>query len=262
MKRYRGYIFDLDGTIYRGPSLIPGAKETIEWLRGKGAGCLFLSNKAIQTRETYAKKLNDLGIPVEVGDVINSSLVTASYLAEHEPKARLYVIGERPLIDELAAAGLRLAESPDETDIVVVSFDRTFHYGKLDFAFNAIKRGARIIATNADKTCPVEDGVELPDAAPIIGALKAVTGKGPERVMGKPSTLILEVACRRLGLDPCDCLMVGDRLETDMVMGRAAGMGTALVLSGVTQRNDLDKMDIKPDYILESVADIMESQST
>ena len=262
MKRFRGYIFDLDGTIYRGPELIPGARETIEWLRGEGAGCVFLSNKAIQTRDTYAEKLNRLGIPVELDDVINSSLVTVSYLAEHETDARIFVIGEAPLIDELTTAGIQMAASPEETDIVVISFDRTFHYGKLDFAYNAIMQGARVVATNADKTCPVEDGIELPDAASIIGALKAITGKGPERVLGKPSTLILEVACRRLGLRPEDCVMIGDRLETDMVMGREAGMGTALVLTGVTGRNDLDKVEAKPDYILNSVADIMESKAT
>ncbi|NOZ20482.1 MAG: HAD-IIA family hydrolase [Planctomycetes bacterium] len=261
MKRYRGYIFDLDGTIYRGPSLIPGAREMVEWLRDEGAGCVFLSNKAIQTRNTYAEKLNRLGIPVELDDVINSSFVTASFLAEHETAARIFVIGERPLLDELAAAGIRMAESPEETDIVVISFDRTFHYGKLDFAYNAIMNGARILATNADKTCPVEDGIELPDAASIIGALKAITGKEPERVLGKPSTLILDVACHRLGLAPAECVMVGDRLETDMVMGRAAGMGTALVLTGVTRRSDLDQAGVKPDYILESVADIRGSQS-
>jgi len=254
----KGYVFDLDGTIYRGPALVPGAREVVLELRRQGKGVVFLSNKAIQTRSDYAEKLTRLGIPASDDDVINSSLVTAQYLARTAPGCRVYVIGEEPLVKELLAAGMTLAREPDQTDYVVVSFDRTFHYGRLDFAYNAIKSGARMIATNADKTCPVEDGIELPDAAAVIGALKAITGKEPELVMGKPSTRVLELACERLGLPPADCAMVGDRLETDMVMGRKAGMTTVLVLSGCTRREDLAGADVKPDHVIESVAELLE----
>lgn len=260
MKSFKGYIFDLDGTIYRGPALVPGARETVAWLRERGKGVLFLSNKAIQTRRDYAEKLRRLGIPVEADDVINSSLVTASYLAERHPKARVYVVGERPLLVEMAAAGLRMAESPDETDIVLLSFDRTFHYGKLFFACRAVRKGAKIIATNSDRACPIEDGIEAPDAGAVIGAVEGATGRKPDLVLGKPSPLILEAARRRLNLEARECIMVGDRLETDMMMGRSTGMATALVLSGCATRADLERSHIAPDFVLESVADIMRSE--
>ncbi|RLF31476.1 MAG: HAD family hydrolase [Thermoplasmata archaeon] len=258
MERFKGYVLDLDGTIYRGPYLMPGAREVVAELRKRGCKIVFLSNKAIQTRVDYAEKLTRLGIPATPEDVINSSLVTVDYLRREQPDARLYIIGEPPLIKEALNAGLRLARQPEETDIVVVSFDRTFHYGKLRFAYNAIMKGARIIATNADRTCPVEGGEELPDAASIIAALKALTDKEPELILGKPSPRVLEMATSRMGLKPSECLMVGDRLETDIVMGKAAGMKTALVLTGVTRREQLEASDVKPDYVLDSVAELIE----
>jgi phosphoglycolate/pyridoxal phosphate phosphatase family enzyme len=253
---YRGFIFDLDGTVYLGERLLPGAKAVIPALRADGRRVCFLSNKPIQSREEYAAKLTRLGVPAEVDEVINSSYVLARYLAREAPGARCFVIGEPPLIAELARAGLRPVDGP-QADYVVVAFDRTFDYRKLDVALQAVKRyGARLIGTNPDRTCPVEDG-EIPDAAGMIGAVEGVTGRKVEPIVGKPSPITLEVALQRLALTPAECAVVGDRLETDITMGKAAGLATILVLTGVTRPGDPAIARWQPDHVIESLEDFL-----
>lgn len=261
---FRGYIFDLDGTVYLGERLIPGAGETVAALRARGARIVFLSNKPIQTREHYAAKLNRLGVPVEVEDVINSSAVMAHYLGRRAPGARLFVVGEKPLLHELRRAGFDVVEDPStvgwKVDFVVAAFDRTFDYAKLNHALQAIKRGAGFVATNPDRTCPVDEGEirEIPDCAGMIGAIEGVTGKRVEVIVGKPSPLMVEAALARLGLPAAECLLAGDRLETDIVMGKQAGLGgTALVLSGVSTREMLAAAPVQPDYVLESIVGLV-----
>ncbi|MCK4536027.1 MAG: HAD-IIA family hydrolase [Desulfuromonadales bacterium] len=253
---YRGYIFDLDGTIYLGEKVIPGAPKIIASLRQQGCRVIFLSNKPLQPRKIYAQKLTQLGIPTATDEVINSSLVLIRYLLREMPAATVFAIGETPLLDELAAAGISLSDTPEKIDVVVASFDRTFDYRKLNIGFQALRLGARFLATNADRACPIDRG-EIPDAAAVIGALEGCSGRKVELVAGKPSSLIVETALERLGLQADDCLMIGDRLETDILMGKNAGMATALVFTGVTQQEDLPHSSIQPDYILESVADIL-----
>jgi len=253
---FLGYIFDLDGTIYLGEKLIPGAGETIERLKSLSKKIIYLSNKPLQTREDYAAKLTRLGIPTRAEEVINSSLVMARWLSGESPGATIYVIGEAPLIQELVRAGFRISEKAGKIQYVIASFDRTFDYRKLNIALQAIKKGAHFVATNPDRTCPVEGG-EIPDCAAMIGAVEGTTGKKVETVVGKPSDTMIRVAVDYMGLLPQDCVLVGDRLETDMVMGKKAGMAAALVLTGVTTRKRLKNSDIQPDYVWESVAEII-----
>lgn len=252
----QGYVFDLDGTVYLGDELIPGAGRTIHALRARGSQVAFLSNKPIHSRQEYADKLCRLGIQVDGRDVVNSSWVLAQELARRAPKARVYPIGEPPLVGELKAAGLVVTDDPQQIQFVVAAFDRTFTYEKLNVAFQAIGRGARLIATNADRACPVAGG-QIPDAAAVIGALEATTGKRCEWVAGKPSPRMLEVVLGRMGLGPGQCMMVGDRLETDIQMGIAARMTTVLVLTGVTTKQMLQRASIRPDYVLDSIADLV-----
>ncbi|MGE5586701.1 MAG: HAD-IIA family hydrolase [Clostridia bacterium] len=260
LEDFEGYILDLDGTVYRGDRLIPGAQEVIIALRAMGKRVVFLSNKPIQSRDEYAVKLTRLGIPTEADDVVNSSLVMARYLADRAPGCRAYVIGELALVQELRAAGVEIVEDPTSSgtrvDYVVIAFDRTFTYAKLNCALQAARSGARLVATNADRTCPVEGG-EIPDAAGMIGAVEGTTGLKVELVVGKPNPMMLQTALRRLDLGQDRCLVVGDRLETDVLMGKKAGMATALVLTGVTHREDLSRSALQPDYVLDSIAALL-----
>jgi HAD superfamily hydrolase (TIGR01450 family) len=167
------------------------------------------------------------------------------------------VIGEPPLVEELRAAGLAPVDDA-RVDYVVVAFDRTFDYRKLDVALQAVKRhGARLVGTNPDRTCPVEGG-EIPDAAGMIGAVEGVTGRRVDPVVGKPSPITLRVALDRLGLLAADCAVVGDRLETDIAMGRAAGLGTILVLTGITRAGDPEIARWRPDHVVGSLGELLD----
>jgi NagD protein len=255
---FKGFIFDLDGTVYLSDNLIPGADRVIRLLRESGRKVAFLSNKPIQTREDYAAKLTRLGIPTQPDDVINSSFVMTHYLEKVAPHAKLFVVGETPFIEELKRAGFAMTDEPKEIEYVVVAFDRTFDYRKLNIAFQAIKLGAHFVATNPDRTCPVEGG-EIPDCAGMIAAIEAVTNKKVEVIVGKPSPLIIQAALEAMGLKPEDCILIGDRLETDIKMGKESGIATGIVLTGVTDEKTLKESkhtSVQPDFVFQSIADI------
>ena len=255
---FRGFIFDLDGTVYLSGRLIPGADVTIQRLREKGKKVVFLSNKPIQTREDYASKLTRLGIPTQPDEVINSTFVMVHYLKGNAPQAKLFVVGETPFLEELKRAGFGITEDPREVDYVVVAFDRTFDYRKLNIAFQSIRMGAHFVATNPDRTCPVEGG-EIPDCAGMIAAIEAVTEKKVEIIVGKPSPLMVQAALRVMGLRPEDCILIGDRLETDIKMGKDSGMATGIVLTGVTDEKTLKPYRhslMKPDFVLRSIVEV------
>lgn len=247
---YAGYAFDLDGTVYLGELLLPGAERTVAYLRAAGRPIVFLSNNPLRSREEYAAKLTRLGIPAELGDVINSSYVLVRHLLATAPAARLFVIGEDSVRSELESAGFVLTDIPRDVEIVVACFDRTFDYRKLQVAFDAIRAGARFVATNRDAYCPTPEG-GLPDCGAVIAAVEAATGHPVEEVVGKPSPIMGRVLAERLGVSPADSLIAGDRLETDIAMGRASGMATALVLTGVTTAGAAMTADPQPDFILE-----------
>jgi arabinose operon protein AraL len=253
---YRGWLFDLDGTVYLGERLIPGADTAIAALRAAGRRVAFLSNKPLQTRAEYAAKLTSLGVPAAPDDVINSSLVLARYLRDRDPGAPVFVIGEPPMREEMRAHGFEV-RSDERVRWVVIAFDRTFDYAKLNVALQAVKQGARLIATNPDRTCPVEGG-EIPDCAGMIAAVEAVTDRKVEVIVGKPSPIILEVALGALGVRADETAIVGDRIETDMVMGRRLGLATVLVLSGVTRADDPRIAAVAPDHVIRSIGDLME----
>ncbi|WP_137283546.1 HAD-IIA family hydrolase [Halorussus salinisoli] len=253
----RGAILDLDGTVYRGDALLPGADDGIATLRERGVSVLFVSNKAIERRERYAETLGRLGVPCEPADVVTSATVTADFLARNHPERVCYVVGEEPLRDQLRDVGLAVTDNPDETTAIVASMDREFDYAALSDALDAMDDETVFVATNPDRTCPVADG-EIPDAAGMVGAIEGVTGRELDRVMGKPSETMLNTAMDKLDLDPAECLLVGDRLETDVEMGNRAGMTTVLVLTGVTDRTDLDGASTRPDYVIDSLGAIGE----
>jgi arabinose operon protein AraL len=261
------FIFDLDGTVYLGESALPRAVETIAELRRRGKQALFVSNKPLQPREVYARKLSHLGIPATPEDVITSAYVLGYHLAHHLPDLNYYVIGEEALKTELRGFGLHIQNEfadqdalevidPNGIDAVIVAFDRTLDYRKLNTAYQALLHGARFFATNADNTCPMPGGA-IPDAGATIAALEQISKRKLELLAGKPSTLILETAAARLGLSPHSCLITGDRLETDIVMGKRAGMLTAVTLTGVTRREDIHPGEFAPDLVIENLGDLL-----
>ena len=261
-----GFIFDLDGTVYLGDAALPGAVDCITELRRQGKQVLFVSNKPLEPRESYARKLTRLGIPAGPDDVITSGFVLGYHLSRTEPHLRLYVIGEANLIAELRGHGLHVVNEfmeqdaksvirPDGVDAVVVAFDRTVDYRKLNTAYQALRNGARFFATNADKACPMPGGA-IPDAGGTIAALEHMTGCRVELVAGKPSNLITDVALKKLSLPARQVIMVGDRLETDIRMGQQAGMYTAVTLSGASKREDVEKMSSPPDFVIETIGEL------
>ena len=254
---YDAYIFDLDGTCYLGDALLPTVAETIGRLRDLGKRTVFLSNNPTRPAEAYAARLTALGLPTPPMDVVNSSLVMADFLNRLMPGARIFVVGEASLCRELAAAGFDLADDARDVAAVIASFDRTFDYRKLQIAFDAIRAGARFFATNADRFCPVPGGGGQPDAAAVIAAIEACTGVAVEAVVGKPSPHMAAAILARLEVPPERCLMVGDRLETDVLLGLEAGMAAALVLTGATDAATAARSVIQPTYVLRALADLL-----
>ena len=253
---YDAYIFDLDGTVYLGDALLPTAGETLHKLRGLGKRTVFLSNNPTHTRHEYAEILTRLGVPTPPEDIVNSSLVMVDFLQRRMPGGAVFVVGEQPLKDELSAAGFRLSEQPAEIEAVIASFDRTFDYAKLQTAFDAIRLGARFYATNGDRYCPVPGGGQ-PDAAAVIAAIEACTSHPVEAVVGKPSRYMAEAIFALLEMPPEDCLMTGDRLETDVQMGLLAGMDAALTLTGATDAATLAVSPVQPTYVVERLEELI-----
>jgi HAD superfamily hydrolase (TIGR01450 family) len=233
---YDGYVLDLDGTVYLGDALLPGAAEAVARIRTQGRRAVFLSNNPTRDPQMYADKLGALGIPTPVTDIVNPVVTVPRWLQAHHPGAGVFVIGEEPLTRALAEAGIRLTERPEEIDVVVASFDRTFEYRKLQIAFDALwfHRRARLITSNPDRFCPMPGGRGEPDAAAVVAAIEACTGVTCEANLGKPGAEMLETVLGMLGLSADRCLMVGDRVSTDIAMAAAGGLDSALVLTGET----------------------------
>ncbi len=256
-----GYVFDLDGTIYLGDDPLPGARRLIEALAALDRKVLFLSNNPTSSPAEYVHKLARFGIAATPEQVLNTvDTMTAWLLADH-PEATVFPISEQPLKDALAAAGIRMSEDPREIDIVIASYDRGFDYRKLQIAFDAIRTEGRafLVATNPDRFCPFPGGRGEPDAAAIIGAVEGCTGTTLRRHTGKPDPYMLAAALARLELPAERCVMIGDRLMTDIRMALDAGMPSALVLTGETTPAMLAGIapTDRPDWVLDRVDQIL-----
>ena len=254
---HQAYVFDLDGTIYLGDHLLPGAARLIGELRRRGIPVRFLSNNPTKDPRQYVEKLARLGLPTDISDIANTVVTTTRWLQEHHPDATLFVVGEEPLKRALTEAGFRLSDDPERIDIVIASYDRTFDYSKLQIAFDAIwfHRRAILIQTNPDRFCPFPGGRGEPDCAAITAAIEACTGVKSVANLGKPSPIMLEEALQGLDVDPAACVMVGDRLRTDIPMALDTGMASCLVLTGETTPDDVAALDEnhQPTYVLDRV---------
>jgi HAD superfamily hydrolase (TIGR01450 family) len=254
---FGGYALDLDGTVYLGGALLPGAAETIARIRDRGSRVVFLTNNPLRSADSYAQRLAGLGIPAGPGDVVTPLGVLTAYLTERHPGLAVLTVAE-PLVDQtLATAGIKVTAEPAAAGVVVVSFDRTFSYAKLLSAYRAVRLfGARIVATNPDPFCPTPDG-GLPDCAAMLAAVEACTGARAEAVLGKPSEHMAAELLRRLALPAGEAAVVGDRLSTDVALARSLGMTSVLVLSGATTADEVPGSPQRPDYVIEGIAALL-----
>ncbi len=254
---YEGYIFDLDGTVYLGDHLLPGARRLILKLRELGKKVVFLSNNPTKNPQMYAEKLTGLGLPTSEDEVVNTVVTMTRWLARNHPDATVFPIGEEPLKNALQEANIKTSERAEEIDFVIASYDRAFDYRKLQIAFDAIwyHERARLVTTNPDRYCPFPGGRGEPDAAAIVAAIEACTGTKCEVNVGKPDPLMLETVMELLELDAKDCVMTGDRLYTDIRMALDAGMPSAVVLTGETTPKTLtaEPPENRPTYVLDRI---------
>src|SRR5229473_2912620 len=246
MLPYTTYLIDLDGVIYRGNQLLPGAKEFI-----------FLTNNSFASETQVLEKLERLGIATDTSHLLGAGQAAVQNIARRFPGAVVYLVGEQPLGDLLKAHQLRVADADAKikADVVLVGLDRHFDYKKLTSAVLAIRAGAHFIAINRDALLPVAGGF-LPGCGTMAAAIEAGCGVTPE-VVGKPEPLLLQEAMRMLGSNPSETVMIGDSLTVDIQGGKAAGTHTLLVLSGNTSREDVAHSSIKPDYIYQDVAALL-----
>ncbi|CAN5465799.1 HAD-IIA family hydrolase [soil metagenome] len=226
----RAYLFDLDGTLFRGSEPIPGGPGAVNELRRRGAAMRFITNNSTRTRDEFAAKLRNMGYLAEDEEVLSTADGAAVHLCERGLKSA-YVIGESGLKSTLAESGVAVVEE-GEAEAVVVGLARHFDYAMLTEAMNRIRAGAAFVATNPDRTYPVENGL-IPGAGSLVAAVQACAGVEPF-VVGKPNPFLFQTAMESLGFAPADVLVVGDRTDTDIEAGRRAGCSTWLVLSGVT----------------------------
>lgn len=243
----------MDGTFYLGDRLLPGAREFLAEM-GKGRwDYLFLTNNSSRDALAYAEKMARLGLAVGPEKILTSGEATIRYLQAAFPGARIFLLGTPALEEEFRRAGIFLVE--DAPDLVVLGFDLTLTYRKLERACTFIRRGAGFIATHPDLNCPTEEGF-IPDAGAMIAFIKAATGVEP-KVIGKPHPEMIAAAAAKTGIPASAMAMIGDRLYTDVAMGREAGVRTILVLTGETTRADLAASPFQPDLVAESLLEVV-----
>ena len=248
-------VFDLDGTVVHGGSLIDGAEQSLAAVREAGLDVLFLTNNPTRSAADWAEHLSEQGIEASVDEVLTSAVATVEYLdATHEGARTLPIAGET-VVEQLRDAEVVFVEEPEAAEVVVAGFDLEFDYGELTRGLRALLDGAALVGTDPDRWVPTGDG-PIPGSGAVIGALAAAAEVEPEAVLGKPSEETIGLALDRLAVPPEECLLVGDRLDTDVAMGEQAGMRTALVLTGAADRDALTKSTIQPDHVLDSIADV------
>jgi 4-nitrophenyl phosphatase len=254
-------IIDMDGVLWHGQRALPGLSDFFAALRARGLRFVLATNNASQTPDQYVAKLAAMGVQVEEAAILTSGQATAHFLAEAYPvqATSVYVIGEQGLRRPLLEQGFHLLSTEDaaagvKADLVVSGLDRQLTYDKLTAAATFLARGARFIASNGDTTLPQENGVAVGNGA-VLAALIAATGIQPQ-IIGKPEAVLYRQAMALLNAEAEFTVAVGDRLETDILGAVRAGMRSILVLSGISQLDDLDKVDYAPDWVLNDIAAI------
>jgi 4-nitrophenyl phosphatase len=254
LRALRAFIFDMDGVIYRGKTVLPGAPELIVRLRREGIPFLFLTNNSTTPPRAVAERLREMGITVTAADIMTSAEATASFLASEKPGCRVLVVGEEGIQRALTEQGFTLTTEHRLADAVVVGMDREATYARLKEASLAIQAGARFLATNLDASLPSEEGL-IPGAGSLVGMLE-IASRVRAHAIGKPEAGIFRQALARLGVEPEVTAAVGDRPETDILGGQAANLKTIAVLTGVGRREDFEQMLVPPDWIFEDLREL------
>lgn len=249
----KNIISDMDGVLYRGKQLIPGAKEFVQRLLDSNVPFLFLTNNSEQTPIDLIRRLEILGIGgLEEKHFITSAMATAQFLYKQNPGAKVYVVGGGGMVSELYKLGFSITDV--DPDYVVVGKTTSFNFSMLKTATRLIRNGAQFIGTNPDIVDPGEQGFE-PASGAILASIEVATGKKPY-IVGKPNPLMMLVAKNQLGAHAKDTVMIGDRMDTDIIGGMEAGMETILVLSGVSSRETITEFPYRPTYVFDNVGDI------
>lgn len=235
----RGAVIDLDGTVYRGETLLPGVQDAIDNLRGAGTDLLFFSNNPTKAGQEYVERLREFGLDVRPDEACSAGDATTRFLREHHSDDRIMLVGAEGLREQFRTAGLTLTTDPKRAEVFVGSWTPSFGYEHMETALRAIDADTPFFGTDPDRTFPGENGQVSPGSGAIVNALAATVGREPDAFLGKPSDAALSLVDERVDADPEECLVVGDRLGTDLALGDRAGMTTVLVQTGVTDREDV-----------------------
>ena len=254
---YNGIVLDVDGTVVRGDEPIPGAAAGLDAVEGAGLDRVFLSNNPTKRPIAYESRFESAGFDVDHEEVFTAGTITTEYLTTEHADDRLFVIGDPGLDSQLLAAELTLTEDPEVADALVASMDREFGYGTLVDAIVALDRPIPFIGTDPDMLIP-QSGYDIPGTGAMLHAIEGVTDREVDVICGKPSPFARRTVLEYLGCPPEECLIVGDRLDTDIALGTEAGMTSVLVRTGVTDDETLANSSITPDYVLDSLAELDE----
>ena len=254
IKNKEGFIIDMDGVIYHGNRLLPGSREFISWLVTEEKRFIFLTNSSERTPEELQEKLVRLGIRVDKDVFYTSALATAMFLNSQKPGGSAYIIGEAGLINALYNVGYTM--NSVNPDYVVVGESRTYNFERIEHAINLVLAGAKLIGTNPDLTGPAENGI-VPATKALISPIELATGRNAYFV-GKPNPLMMRNALKKLGCNHEVTLIIGDRMDTDIIAGIESEIDTCLVLSGITTREMISMFPYQPEFVLEGVKDLVE----
>ena len=252
LRSKKGFICDMDGVIYHGNKLLPGVKEFVDWLYREDKNFLFLTNSSERSPKELQIKLARMGLEVDESHFYTSALATAKFISSQAPGCSAYVIGGAGLVTALHDAGITMNDI--DPDYVIIGEGNTYNYENILKAVKLVMRGAKLIGTNSDLTGPAEDGL-IPACRAMISPIEMATGQKAYFV-GKPNPLMMRTGLRILGVHSEDAAMIGDRMDTDIVAGIETGLDTVLVLSGVTDRNEIKKFPYRPRLVLNGVGDI------
>lgn len=247
------FLFDLDGTVYLGDKLLPGAEELFSYLDRISRPYYFLTNNSSRSRADYSTRLGNYGLDIPDEKIFSSGMATAIFLNKQNPGARIYLVGTPSLEKEFSEYGFQLVD--EDPDFVVLGFDTTLTYQKIWKLCDFVLEGVPYIATHPDINCPTPDGFR-PDIGAMMAMIQSSTGKTADVVVGKPNSPMVEAIVELTGFEADQLTMVGDRLYTDIAMG-AAGIHTVLVLSGETKREDLSTVPRQPDLVCEDLEELL-----